>query len=80
MASVKQFNLALDDEKVGSFYSMHFRGTTKTWGKYQGYQIVVTFNEDMDQFSDTDILDLQVPQETKETWLSQVSKQMFARL
>ena len=74
MYSVAQFNVALDDEKNGIFYSMHFRGSTKTWGKYQGYHIFVSFNEDMKKFSDTDILNLRVPRESKETWLSQVFK------
>ena len=72
MLSVEQFNVAIDDEKNGTFYSMHFRGSTKTWGKYRGYHIFVNFLEDMNKFSDTDILHLRVPRESKERWLSQV--------
>ena len=78
MASVTEFDLALDDEKIGTFFTMQFCGT-KTWGKYHGYKIFVTFNEDMDRFSDTDILDLRVSRKSKELWLSQVFKAMSSR-
>ena len=64
---MEKFQAELDNDEVGTWYSMLFRGT-KIWGRFNWYVIRIEFNVSMDDYKDTDILG-RVPYNIKLEWV-----------